>query len=70
VKIEFMPWYEAGESILRCGGDDGCGAMLVSGDTEVHMKHHKRIDSIEEHLVRIENRINFPEHHARILGDR
>lgn len=43
--IEFMPWYEGGASLLRCSGDDGCGALLSSGDTELHIKWHRRIES-------------------------
>lgn len=41
--IEFLPWYQAGSDLVRCGGDDGCGALLVSGDTELHQKWHEKI---------------------------
>lgn len=43
--IEFMPWYTPGESdLVRCGGDEGCGALLVSGDTEMHLRWHKKME--------------------------
>lgn len=35
---EFMPWYQSGSSLLRC---QTCGALLVSGDTELHSKWHE-----------------------------
>lgn len=66
--IEFMPWYEAGRAMVRCGGDGGCGAVLVDGDTDLHRKFHKRIDDAEAAVVRTVNRLNFPEHHTRVLG--
>lgn len=44
MKIEFMPWYQPGSPLLRCGGDEGCGALLVEGDTELHTKFHERVD--------------------------
>jgi hypothetical protein len=42
--IEFMPWQAYGVYLLRCGGDGGCGALLVEGDTEVHQRWHERIE--------------------------
>lgn len=50
--IEFMPWYEGGATLLRCGGDGGCGALLSSGDTELHTRWHKRIEDTETLLAR------------------
>lgn len=44
--IEFMPWYQAGEGIVRCEGDEGCGTLLLSGDTERHVKWHKKVEAI------------------------
>lgn len=41
--IEFMPWYHVGSTLLRCSGDRGCGALVVSGDTEVHLRWHEEI---------------------------
>jgi len=38
--IEFMPWYHAGSDLLRCLS---CAALLVSGDTEVHVAWHTKI---------------------------
>lgn len=67
MKVEFFPWYEAGASLLRCSGDAGCGALLVSGDTEVHMKWHKRLDDIEVLAVRIE-RIENKVQSRRVVG--
>jgi len=40
MKIEFLPWYQPGMPLVRCGGDDGCGALLVEGDAELHRKWH------------------------------
>ena len=42
--IEFMPWYGANQQLVRCGGDGGCGAVLMSGDTELHQRWHDKID--------------------------
>lgn len=41
--IEYMAWYEPGTTLVRCGGDDGCGALLVNGDTELHTSWHNRL---------------------------
>lgn len=50
--IELMPWYKPGESLLRCGGEDGCGALLIAGDAEVHARWHQRVKRIEDRLDR------------------
>lgn len=42
--IEFLAWYHAGSDLVRCGGDGGCGALLVSGDTELHKAWHEKIN--------------------------
>ena len=52
MKIEFMPWYEAGTALFRCGGDGGCGALLVSGDAELHIRWHRNIERLEKRLDR------------------
>lgn len=43
--IEFMRWYQPGGELVRCGGDGGCGALVVSGDAEVHLKWHERLSA-------------------------
>jgi hypothetical protein len=61
MKIEYLPWYSPGENLMRCGGDMGCGALLVAGDTELHTKWHKR-------LYRAEAWLDRPADHTRVLG--
>lgn len=68
MKIEFLPWYQPNQNMLRCGGDGGCGALLVSGDAELHTKWHTRIDYIEALAIRTANRLDRPNDHARVLG--
>lgn len=41
--IEFQNWYMTGQQIVRCGGDGGCGALLLDGDTDVHVKFHEEV---------------------------
>lgn len=41
--LEFMPWYGTAEQMVRCGGDDGCGALLMDGDTSLHQKWHDMV---------------------------
>lgn len=41
LKIEFMTSYQAGVPLMRCGGDDGCGSMVV--DTDQHLKWHEKM---------------------------
>lgn len=43
MRIEFLPWYQPGGDLVRCGGDDGCGSLIVEGDIEVHRRWHERI---------------------------
>lgn len=45
--IEYMPWYQPGSDLMRCGGDDGCGALVVEGDLELHSKFHRGIERTE-----------------------
>lgn len=42
--IEFMPWYRPGADLLRCSGDGGCGALIMSGDAEIHVKWHEKVE--------------------------
>lgn len=44
--IEFQPWYQAGQQLVRCAGDGGCGALLLDGDIEVHQRLHDRIEEV------------------------
>lgn len=41
--IEFQPWYNAGQQLVRCGGDSGCGALLLDGDAELHTQFHEKV---------------------------
>jgi hypothetical protein len=41
--IEFMPWPHNVLYPLRCGGNGGCGALIVEGDIEVHMRWHQNV---------------------------
>lgn len=37
---EYIPWYHPGSELLRCLL---CGALLVSGDTDIHTAFHERV---------------------------
>ena len=41
--IEFMPMYVPATEMVRCAGDDGCGALLISGDAEMHQNWHDKV---------------------------
>lgn len=68
VKIEFLPWYEPGAGMVRCGGDEGCGALLIEGDAPLHRRWHQRVEDTESLALRTANRINRPQDHTRVLG--
>jgi hypothetical protein len=44
MKVEFHPWYQPGQQLVRCSGDDGCGCLLAEGDVQLHMKWHEKVD--------------------------
>lgn len=48
--IEFQPWYQSGQQLVRCAGDDGCGALLLDGDADLHMKFHERVTPTEKEI--------------------
>lgn len=48
MRIEFLPWYQPGADLVRCSGDEGCGALLMNGDAEVHLKWHERIERMRQ----------------------
>lgn len=48
MRIEFLPWYKPGADLVRCGGDEGCGALLMSGDTEIHLRWHERLERMRQ----------------------
>lgn len=41
VDIEFLPWYAPGERMLRCEGNTGCGALVMTDDAERHKAFHQ-----------------------------
>lgn len=63
MNVEYMSWYQTGSTLMRC---QACGALVVSGDTELHTNWHDKIERMELLLVRHENRLTFPEN--RVLG--
>lgn len=67
-QIEFMPWYQPGSEMMRCGGDDGCAALLIEGDIEVHRKWHEKVERSEGQLKGLQNRIDNPQNYVRTQG--
>lgn len=47
-EIEFLPWYATGEPALRCDGKDGCGALVMGGDVDRHIRWHGRVLMVPE----------------------
>jgi hypothetical protein len=43
MNIVYLRWYSPGDEMVRCEGDDGCAALIVSGDAEKHTKWHEKI---------------------------
>lgn len=38
--VEFLPFHQPGNSMLRCEGAQGCGALVMSDDAERHERWH------------------------------
>lgn len=62
--IEFFPWYQAGQALVRCGGDGGCGALLADGDTDQHLRWHLRIEANVELTNAMERKVQS----RRVVG--